>query len=237
MQTIRNLWSKITRRSDPRDKLFEIPESTAIVDRRPFYERASAELQTVLLPVLVRIVVCYAADIVYTWPDAVDRSVSVIGNNRVVGTNIDKKFRRIVAPQSVTDGFCRWRILIEFGPADVGSVAVGASTAAPGMVVWNTDAPDSEFDILRSMDALIRHPDTNGVTDDGRPFQPFPPTAHRGMAVVEFDPSSRTMTTSFGRNGPLLVLTDRLADVGRWHPCIILIGAVSATILAWPNDV
>jgi hypothetical protein len=221
---------------DPRDKLFVIPSSTTTDDRKSV---TNAALQFVLIPELLSIIAEYAAAFVYRWPPTTGLSEKhlTIANSKAISCSDTSV--RIVAAQSLDEGPHRWRILAELNSNAIRrpSIGIGISTE-PVSASWHCHNRRNDFlvfsDICEKAVAWtyrgqdIRYSDSKLTRRFGQ----------QTITVVEVDLPARTMTISFqDERSVICALPVRLsANVGTWRPCVILFGAVSATILPWPDD-
>jgi hypothetical protein len=243
MDLLRRLWSSLKPRPDPRERLF-----TAADEAVPANPAAvSTELKSILLPDLRSIVLSYAADIRYAWLPKADGRCRITAD-KAESLRIKGIWIRIGAAQSINDGRYRWRIRTEFDPTEEGKIAVGITDEPAGWSVVKFGRPN-ETDFLVStvcINSLGTSTATRihfgnyfgnnrnyGITDFSRSND------RQAVTLFEVDPERRTMTVVFRDGGSVIrsvqvVLPESPTAV--WRPCVSMTGAVSATILPWPDD-
>jgi hypothetical protein len=239
---------------DPRENLFAmlfaIP-STTDIDRRPFDIAIRSATKNCLLPETASIVVAYAAEPPYVWSNrGYCANITVIDNtavSRCMSNSDDDRWIRIVAASPVVEGPRRWRILTEFDAILGGEIAVGISTAPAGCTML--PGGGDWLDLLTPTDFVIS---TSAVfpvdrnNDDGAELSVGGQSVLTGftrseskksITLIEVDLLRRTMTFSF-RSADQVIrvvttsLPDRKPDTV-WRPCVVLYGAVVASILPW----
>jgi hypothetical protein len=217
------------------------------MERSPFVDCATKALTNVMLPESAAIVLAYAVDIAYTWNRKPYYAPITITGNKAVSRRCEKpaddRWIRVVALQSIADGPRRWRILTEFHPPIAGFIAIGISKAETGCLIvngteWSNVSTSDDFLISTVSCDAARY--TAQLFLGGRTFTTEFARRNdsRTVALVAVDPVGQTMTVTFRcADGFSRVVTVSLPDSDDvWRPCVTISGAVTATILPWPDD-
>jgi hypothetical protein len=211
----------------------------AVVDRRPVY--LTAALEPILIPVLVAIVVPYAAEPTYTWPKPSYYESRLSNDVRYVTNSWPNQRTRIVAVGTVSDGPRRWRILSEASYG--GHTDVGISRSAAGSTEFYRSADDflvsssrNDLPFANERLAQVHHDDLHMTV----------PTilqscGNRTITWIEFDAAVGALTVGIQDSQDETICwirirlpSDMLSSV--WRPCVVLSGGTRVAVLPWPDD-